>query len=68
VNRPQAEGENRSQEQKYDAKHVHSAIPRIAVIFHVIRKLALKIGTHTALVSVLAYGNASKPTIIKIRR
>jgi hypothetical protein len=63
VNRPQAEGQNGSQKQKYDSKHVHRAIGRITVIFHVIRKLALKIGPHTALATALAeWSNAPKST------
>jgi hypothetical protein len=36
---PRTEGENRGEEQKYDANYVHRAIPGITVIFDVIRKL-----------------------------
>ena len=63
VNRPQAEGKNRGQEQEYDAKYMHHSIPGIAVVFHVIRKLALEIGIHNGLVTALACGkHPQKPT------
>src|SRR5207302_7100828 len=64
---PRTEGENRGEEQKYDAKHVHRAIPGITVIFDVIRKLPPEIRVHAALAAALAYGNASEPVLTKVR-
>jgi hypothetical protein len=46
---------------------VHRAIPRIAVIFDVIRELAQKIGIHAARAPALVDGNAPEPTVIKMR-
>src|SRR6266851_2659419 len=52
---PQAQGKNRRQEQKYDADNVHGTVARIAMIFHVVRKLAPKTSTHSALATAFVW-------------
>src|SRR3954451_5238826 len=60
VNTPQTQRENRSQKQKHDTKYMHRTIARIAVIFHVIHKLALEISSHATLASILAHRHGLK--------
>ena len=43
VDRPEMQRKNRGREQKYNSEHVHHAVPPVAMILHVIRKLAPKI-------------------------
>jgi hypothetical protein len=54
VDGPRAEGEDRGEEQKDDAEDVHRAIPGIAMVLDVIRKLASEIAIHTVLATALA--------------
>src|SRR6266436_3719839 len=61
VDRPKIEGKNSGQEQKYDPEHMHHAVPPIAVILDVIRKLAPKIRIHTDFATNLACGNIPQP-------
>src|SRR5450755_908294 len=61
LDRPEIEGENSGQEQKYDPEHMHHAVPPIAVILDVIRKLAPKIRIHTEFATNLACGTSRSP-------
>src|SRR5262245_66625094 len=47
---PQAEWKNRPQKQNHDADHVQGAVHRVAMVFHVVRKLTPKKCIHFALV------------------
>src|SRR5205814_4765376 len=60
VKTPQSQRDNRSQKQKQDAKYMHRTVARIAVIFHVIHKLALEISSHATLASILAHRHGLK--------
>ena len=52
--RPRAQRKDGSQEQKHDADHMQRAIPGIAVIFDVIRKLPLEKFIHARFAAVFA--------------
>ena len=52
------EERNRSEEQQDDTQYMRGAVSRIAVIFHVIRKLAPKISIHACTPATLMHEEA----------